>query len=378
MNQKTMDVNSWARPAKLATSNWALVMAKVPHVDVYVEQENLYDGAAQVIASIRPKWKLSDVKYKLFTDGITNKLIHCSVPDDVLLIRVYGKNTDLLIDRGAETRNIKLLERACFAPRLFATFRNGLAYEFAPGSTLDAASVRDPAVYPLVARRVAQLHALRPEEDLLVEPHQLRPLLWDILDKYQALLRGGRGQGERAREQRFAEDFGGLDRLEAEIRDLQSHLSPLGSPIVMCHNDLLLANVILSPNRSNVVFIDYEYAGLNYQAFDIGNHFAEFAGVATVDYSLYPDRDLQTKWLEIYLDELNRLQEGNGVLQKDVEQLYVQVNKFALASHLMWGLWALVQSEHSTIKFDFYEYAKIRLKEYFSKKDLFLSLEASS
>lgn len=47
----------------------------------------------------------------------------------------------------------------------------------------------------------------------------------------------------------------------------------------MCHNDLLLANVILDPSHSHVVFIDYEYAGLNYQAFDIGNHFAEFAGL---------------------------------------------------------------------------------------------------
>ncbi|XP_026272287.1 ethanolamine kinase 1 [Frankliniella occidentalis] len=380
MIQKTMDVNSWSRPAKLATSGWALVMAKVPHVDVHVEQENLYDGAAQVIASIRPKWKLSDVKYKLFTDGITNKLIHCSVPDDVLLIRVYGKNTDLLIDRGAETRNIKLLERARLAPRLFATFNNGLAYEFAPGATLDAASVRDPAVFPLVARRVAQLHALSPEEDLLIQPHQLRPVLWDILDKYLSLLRDGAKAG--AQEHRFSQDFGGLERLESEIRDLQNQLSPLGSPLVMCHNDLLLANVILSPNRSNVVFIDYEYAGLNYQAFDIGNHFAEFAGVATVDYTLYPDKDLQTKWLEIYLEEYNKLQVGNNtstkVNRKDVEQLYVQVNKFALASHLMWGLWALVQSEHSAIKFDFYEYATIRLKEYFAKKSLFLSLEISS
>ena len=28
----------------------------------------------------------------------------------------------------------------------------------------------------------------------------------------------------------------------------------------------------------NVKFIDYEYAGYNYQAYDIGNHFNEFAG----------------------------------------------------------------------------------------------------
>lgn len=84
-----------------------------------------------------------------------------------------------------------------------------------------------------------------------------------------------------------------------------------------------------------------------------------FAGVATVDYSLYPDKELQYKWLEIYLKEFNRFKAGSGtpkeVVPKDVEELYVQVNKFALASHLMWGLWALVQSEHSSIKFNFFE-----------------------
>ena len=78
---------------------------------------------------------------------------------------------------------------------------------------------------------------------------------------------------------RFIQEIGGLDCLESELQDLQKNISSLGSPIVMCHNDLLLANVILDPSRSHVVFIDYEYAGLNYQAFDIGNHFAEFAGL---------------------------------------------------------------------------------------------------
>lgn len=65
MIQKTMNVNSVAREAELVTSSWSLEMAKVPHVDVTVEQERLYEGAAEVIASIRPRWKLSDVKYKV-------------------------------------------------------------------------------------------------------------------------------------------------------------------------------------------------------------------------------------------------------------------------------------------------------------------------
>jgi hypothetical protein len=48
----------------------------------------------------------------VFTDGITNKLLGCfyeESPEDVVLVRVYGHKTDLLIDRNAETRNIQVL-----------------------------------------------------------------------------------------------------------------------------------------------------------------------------------------------------------------------------------------------------------------------------
>lgn len=63
-----------------------------------------------------------------------------------------------------------------------------------------------------------------------------------------------------------------------EINFLKGKLSQLDSPIVFCHNDLLLGNVIYSKEEDRVTFIDYEYSGLNYQAYDIGNHFAEFVG----------------------------------------------------------------------------------------------------
>lgn len=75
----------------------------------------------------------------MFTDGITNKLVGCFHEErdtDVVLIRIYGNKTDLLIDRKAETKNICMLHRYGFAPQLYATFVNGLAYEYVPGVTL--------------------------------------------------------------------------------------------------------------------------------------------------------------------------------------------------------------------------------------------------
>lgn len=66
--------------------------------------------------------------------------------------------------------------------------------------------------------------------------------------------------------------------MRAEFFQLYEKLSNTQSPIVFAHNDLLLGNIIYDANSGNVTFIDYEYAERNYQAFDIGNHFAEFAG----------------------------------------------------------------------------------------------------
>lgn len=48
--------------------------------------------------------------FQTFTDGITNKLVACqfgedsSHGDNVVLVRIYGNKTDLLIDRNAEIR----------------------------------------------------------------------------------------------------------------------------------------------------------------------------------------------------------------------------------------------------------------------------------
>lgn len=99
--------------------------------------------------------------FQLFTDGITNKLIgcfHAGSQTEVLLVRVYGNKTDLLIDRNAEKLNIVFLHQHGLAPQLYATFKNGLVYEFVPGVTLNTNSVFEPKIWPLVAKNMARMH----------------------------------------------------------------------------------------------------------------------------------------------------------------------------------------------------------------------------
>lgn len=70
-----------------------------------------------------------------------------------------------------------------------------------------------------------------------------------------------------------------MEKLKCELNQLKDVVSKIESPVVFAHNDLLLGNILYNDCDNRVIFIDYEYADYNYQAYDIGNHFAEFAGL---------------------------------------------------------------------------------------------------
>lgn len=126
---------------------------------------------------------------------------------------------------------------------------------------------------------------------------------------------------------------------------------------VFCHNDALLENIIVDGDK--VSFIDYEYGDRNYREYDIANHFGEFVGVGgSLDYSKhYPSKDFQLNWIREYLG-------GDSADPEEVEKLQVMVDRFSGLPHLTWGIWALIQSKHSNIDFDFLDYAIQRLNFY--------------
>uniref|UniRef100_H0X5R3 ethanolamine kinase n=2 Tax=Otolemur garnettii TaxID=30611 RepID=H0X5R3_OTOGA len=335
--------------------------AGVPYFGISVDQDDILPGALRLIQELRPHWKPEQVRTKRFTDGITNKLVACYVEEDMrdcVLVRVYGERTELLVDRENEVRNFQLLRAHGCAPKLYCTFQNGLCYEYLQGVALGPEHIREPRLFRLIALEMAKIHSIHANGSLP------KPTLWHKMHNYFTLVKNEINPSLSA-------DVPKVEVLEWELAWLKEHLSQLDSPVVFCHNDLLCKNIIYDSTKGHVRFIDYEYAGYNYQAYDIGNHFNEFAGVNEVDYCQYPSRETQLQWLHYYL----QAQKGMAVTPREVERLYVQVNKFALASHFFWALWALIQSKYSTIDFDFLRYAVIRFNQYFKVKPEVSALE---
>ncbi|XP_055389828.1 ethanolamine kinase [Condylostylus longicornis] len=416
-------------PQNIDLCNKSLNNDDITKIPIIIDENNVIDGAKEIIKVIRNDWNLNNVKFKFFTDGITNKLVGCfynksqllsstsslsqstilsttsetsnkynntiesshkitvnnengsfDTSDnniDIVLIRVYGNNTELLIDRKAEQRNIRLLHSYGFAPQLFATFKNGLAYEYVPGCTLTPLTVIQPKIWTLIAQRMADMHKVKlsiilNQNNIKFNKNEIEPMLWR---KTQILLNLIPEKfSDKIKHDRVSKIFSSISALRKEFEELYKILEKLDSPLVFCHNDLLLGNVIYNENSNRVTFIDYEYAEINYQGFDIGNHFAEFTGIEVdeIDYKRYPSKEFQFEWLEVYLKSYLEITE---VPKQNIEKLYIESNQFALAAHLFWAIWGLVQAENSKIDFDFVKYSQIRYEEYLNKKDEFLSLK---
>ncbi|XP_044730625.1 ethanolamine kinase 1 [Chrysoperla carnea] len=340
------------------------------NVTISIQNEiDIFEGAQLILNCIRPQWSKSSIQMKMLSGGITNALVRCRLEDDVdssdtILIRIYGAKSELFIDRDAEKRNLIKLQEVGISAPLYAIFNNGLAYKYINGTTLTTETVVVPKVYKSVATQMAKLHKSINNNNNNV------PMLWIKCSRFLELI--PEKYNDPDKQKRFETLCPSKSVITKELALLKSNLEQLNSPIVFTHNDLLLGNIIYNDENNSVSFIDFEYAAYNYQAFDIGNHFAEYIGTDNIDLSNYPSKELQYDWLKEYLTVYNGTKE---VSDMDIHNLYVQVNKFALISSVFWGMWSLVQAANSTIDFDFIEYSGIKFGEYFKYKEQFLLLE---
>uniref|UniRef100_A0A914WUG4 ethanolamine kinase n=1 Tax=Plectus sambesii TaxID=2011161 RepID=A0A914WUG4_9BILA len=342
---------------------------KLRHFDVTLpleDDDECLKQASKLAAEVKPDWDISALDFEFFTNGITNKVFCCTEKNlnEKIVCRVYGKKTELLIDREKELKNWQRLSDCDCASPLYATFDNGILCGYQPGETLTTDSIREPKIAKEIARAVAEMHRTATKKNGKQAEscyfHKLQGYLDNMPKKFD----------DAEKQKKFIEQFPTHDELVAEQAVLKETIAAVKPAVVFCHNDLLLYNILYDKESEKVNFIDYEYADFNYQAFDIGNHFCEYAGVENVDFSLYPSREYQLEWLKNYLEYyLER-----SPSEEEIERLYVQVNICAASAHFLWSVWCIIQAENSTIDFDFLSYAIAKNNEYKRMKKEFFHL----
>ena len=81
--------------------------------------------------------------------GITNKIFSAYIdPKDRVVFRVFGKNTEKIIDRRHELESWHKLAKHGLAAPLYGQFNNGLVCGYLPGRSLRVEDMRDSIIQP--------------------------------------------------------------------------------------------------------------------------------------------------------------------------------------------------------------------------------------
>jgi ethanolamine kinase len=293
--------------------------------------------------------------------GITNRLYafaDSTKEGKNILVRIYGDNTELFIDRDADNQIFSQLSALNFGVHLLGTFVNGRVEEFLPCTTCRIEDFSDHLTSRLIAHQLSKMHC-----QPVVGSRE--PVLWSKLNQWIKIASELVFIDITKREKYNALN---IPQIKAEIGKLKVLLDETPSPIVFAHNDLLNGNILKPANdNTRVVFVDMEYGGYNYRGFDIGNHFCEFAGFDFAKiWTCYPNKAAQYNFFEAYLQASR---DGARVEDHELDRMYIEVNRFALAAHLFWGTWAVIQGRYSKINFDYLYYARLRFEAYFTFKE---------
>lgn len=269
-----------------------------------------------------------------------------------VLCRINGIGSEEIINRDREINHMIRIMHELSESTVHCRFGNGVLYDFIDGVPLETTDVTRHAEG--IASQMARFHKIETDEEK-------SPLLFRVMDDWISKARMVSFDDHIMQNKLDALQF--KDKILPEIDSLRKVFD--GWEVTFCHNDTQGYNIIYDEKTNSYSFIDYEYCGYNYRAFDIGNHFFEYLGLAEYDPTSYPCTKQQKRFVRAYLRELT----GSEPTEREVEKLRRQANIAGLTSNLFWGTWSVFQAKNSSIDFDYLQYAKDRFSVYFLLKD---------
>jgi thiamine kinase-like enzyme len=248
--------------------------------------------------------------------GITNRNFRVRFAQDEYVVRLHGKDTDLLgISREAERLANDAAAKLGIAPAVAASFDGGLVTRFLACEGLDSERVAEAAEEIAVALRAFHDSDTRLPVDFDVPA---------LLDEYRAIV------GDATPE--------GYDELVEVARRIAAALPPWEPR--PCHNDLLAGNIVRSREDGRIALVDWEYAGMGHPYFDLGNL------AVNNDFGEQDERRL----LRAYHDA------------EPSEAQLARLRLMRVMSDAREAAWGVIQGKVSALDFDFDGYAEHHLQ----------------
>jgi thiamine kinase-like enzyme len=265
-------------------------------------------------AEVERVWPTRNARFEVLGGGITNHNLKVEVDGELFVLRVAGKDTDLLgIDRKVELAATESAAVLGIGPEAvaFVEPEGWLVTRFVEGETPPLERMRERDLLERVAAALRLLHA--------------GPTLPGGFDSFRVV---------EAYHELALERHGEVPPAYAWANATAAHIEELrdDSPVVPCHNDLLNGNFI--DDGETLRIVDWEYAGMGERFFDLANF--------SINHEL--DESARRAFLEAYFGEV-----------KADDEHALELMRFM--SDFREAMWGVVQSVVSELDFDFAGYA---------------------
>ena len=274
------------------------------------------DPALAAVIGAVPDWAGLTPDVTPITIGITNRNFRVDLGGSSFVVRLSGKDTELLgIDRAAEEEAARAAAGAGVGPEVFAYLpeHSALITRFVQGEHIPEENLQREEVLRPVIASVKAIHACPPIRSTFP--------VFRIVEDY-AHLATERGVAIPAA---FEDAHAMAGRIEASFAR-----APM--PLTTCHNDLLNANFL--QDGEHVWIVDYEYAGIGDPFFDLGN--------LSINNGLRPEA--QELLLRLYFGEVT-------------DEHRARLGLMRIMSDFREAMWGVVQQALSTLDFDYVGYA---------------------
>lgn len=311
-------------------------------------------------------------KFTKIKGALTNVIYKLSIfHNDICtnyLVRIFGSSMNSLVDREDELKNIQRVPKEVGSVRILLPFRNGRVEAFLDGfRPLSQKEMINESFFKIIARKFSILHFHSLPLDKNDIDRFKDGFAWTKIDQWISIIESSltdnclqKNNGYNLKSFLLCNDWNKFKKIVMKYKKwLLSDYPNVHKSMVFCHNDTQQGNIMVEKKtcfnkEPNIIFIDYEYSGPNFLAFDLSNFLTECMHDYQVDStqsykclkSRYPSQEKILIFLNSYLD--CKYGDNNIPLQttqiEELKKLYNQIIKWRGVTQLFWALWAILQS----------------------------------
>ena len=278
--------------------------------------EPMSDPRLDVAVKAVPGWEGRHIGITPITAGITNHNYLVEADDEAFVLRLAGRDTELLgIDREAECEAGRAAAAAGVGPEIYAWLPNlsCLVTRFVAGTSIPEADLRRETVLASVVGSLRAFHSCPPISSEFP--------VFRLVESYR-----------RIASDRGVTIPGAYDDAHEVAARIEASFDAAPMTPATCHNDLLNANFLL--DGDHVWIVDYEYGGMGDLFFDLGN--------LSINNGL--SAGAQELLLRRYFGDVT-----------DAHRARLQLMR--IMSDFREAMWGVVQQAISTLDFDYVAYA---------------------